>query len=214
MRAVDFDRNAGVIADRKGPDYGRRGTLRDYKLVLSAGVAQRFSAGEATSLTLIRTSSTTPVTVRFDSGSSSAELLAGEGIDDNYLGDIEIECAASQTVTVRLSTGYQRNQQTVTVNANATVQNANTCKAVPDVSVTATTKVLVIAANANRKTVLIKSLSSNTAGVRLGDNATVAAGVGLQLDPGETATLDTEAAVYAFGGASAATLTITELERV
>lgn len=188
--------------------------INSFPLALSANVELVLDVSEATCISLF--DATSSIKVRFNEASNWVPMRKGDDIGPHPVKftKVTLLSTSSQNVTILVGDAEVRQSTNVNVNSSATVQSANTCKASTDVSVTATSKVLVIAANANRKAVLIKSLSTNTVGVRLGDNATVAANAGIQLDPGETATFDTEAAVYAFGGASAATLCITELERV
>jgi hypothetical protein len=64
----------------------------------------------------------------------------------------------------------------------------------------------VVAADSSRKSVTISNLSSNVQIMRIGDsNAGAARGV--ELSPGQSVTLETESAVYAYNpGASAESL--------
>ena len=71
-----------------------------------------------------------------------------------------------------------------------------------DVSVGAGVSAVVVAANVNRKNLIITSLSSNSAAGRVGDN-TVTATKGAELMPGGSIELRTTAAVSIFNTHSA-----------
>lgn len=187
--------------------------FQDFTLTLSAGVPQYLHFGEASSITLI--TATSPVLIKFNNGSSSVTFSAGDGLDENDFSDIEISSAAAQTVVVRLSTGYQRTAQTVNVNASATIASANSNPALSDVTVGAGLKVLVAAANTNRRQLIIRSDDANTTSVRIGNTTTVGATSGIKVNPDDTLILDSSAAVYAFNpSASAVVLSATEVEKV
>lgn len=218
MREARFDREripAGQEARDPNGNYERANPAKDYQLALQAGVPIQYQVPRSRSFTLISASGGTPVTVRFNGGSQKQTMNPGDGQDAIDFDDIEVESAAAQTIKFRIGDGYQRTGISVNNTVTATVQNANTSKGVPDVAVGAGLTVLVVGANATRKEVLIKSRSVNTDNVRLGNAATVGATTGLELEPGQTATFDTEAAVYAHNpGTTSVTLTVTELERV
>lgn len=189
---------------------------RDYKLSLAANVPLQFSAADASSLTLISASAGSPVKITFDNGSSSISARVGDGLDDNALGEVSFESAAAQDIVVRVSTGFQRTSTGVNVNATATVESANVNKGVADVTIAPNVKALIIGANANRKSVLIRSDDANTGAVRIADNATVAAATGYKLLPDDSIALSSEGAIYAFNPSLTApvVLSIIELERV
>lgn len=199
---------------RGGSPYGSgSGRLRDYSFSLEANVPQILPAGDTTSLTIVSASAGAPVEVTFDAGSSKSRLMPGEGLDDNYLGDVYLKSAAAQTVVVRISRGYQRSAQTVNVNSTATVSVSNTCDAVADISIPATSSAALVGANADRKELLITNLS-NTVTIRVGSAGTVGASAGTPIFPLQTAVITTEAAVSAYNpGGAAVSVAVTELAR-
>lgn len=188
-------------------------SFQDYTIVLAAGVEQARRFTGFSSFTIL--DATSQVSVRADDGSYQNGLVAGDGFDEVKFETLAFLSAVAQTIRVRFSRGYQRTGQTVNVNASATVSVANSNKALADVTIAAGNTLQVAGANANRKAVVIKSRSVNTDNVRLGNAVTVGAAAGNELEPGESATYETEGAVYAHNpGATSVTLTVTELEKL
>lgn len=98
------------------------------------------------------------------------------------------------------------------ISVSATVNQSNTITPLADVSLTAVTPTVIVAANVNRKELLVKNPSSNAASIRIG-SATVGAAKGFELEPGESTILTTTAAVYGYS-APGETVSVTELEFV
>lgn len=82
-----------------------------------------------------------------------------------------------------------------------------------DVTLVAATRATIKAANASRRAIIVQSLASNTGNVRVGDNTCtdVAPGKGNELQPGQSITIKTTAAVYAFSTAGGQVLSINEV---
>lgn len=115
---------------------------------------------------------------------------------------VGITSATNQTITVAISRQpiqYDR----LTGSISSTIASGTTLDSVADVSVNATTTTQVAAANANQKSVTIKNLSNNTAAFRIGDIGAGAAN-GHELNPGESITIETTAAVYGYNSHSGA----------
>lgn len=68
---------------------------------------------------------------------------------------------------------------------------------VADVSIATVTTAQIVAANVARREVMITNLAANTANFRIGDSGAGAAN-GIELQPGQTITLTTTAAVYGY----------------
>lgn len=98
------------------------------------------------------------------------------------------------------------------VSVSATVNQSNQVTPLADVTLTAAAATQIAAANSSRKEIMIKNPVANTAAVRIGD-ATAAANVGFELEPGESLVVTTTAAVYAYS-AAAQDMSLTELEFV
>lgn len=194
----------------------RRAPAKDYQIALQANVPYPYPVPRSRSFTLVSASGGTPVKVRFNGGSQQQTMSPGDGQDEIDFDDVEFESASAQVIKFRVGDGYQRTGQTVNVNTTATVANSNSNPALADVLIPANTKVQIAPANANRKSLLVRSIPENTAAIRLGNNATVTATAGLRIDPDETVSLPTEGAVYAHNTSltDAQTVTLIELERV
>lgn len=87
----------------------------------------------------------------------------------------------------------------VTVEVGSTLDNA------AHVSTVATTITLLSAANTARRFITISSLSTNTANIQIG-SAAVGAAAGLILEPGDSITLETTAAVYYYTATAGQTI--------
>lgn len=81
-----------------------------------------------------------------------------------------------------------------------------------DDSIAATTTVLVLAANTDRKEAIITNLADNGAKIRVGDSNT-GASRGVELSPGQSITLETTAAIYVYNaGAASQSVALLEVE--
>lgn len=189
--------------------------INSFPLALSANVELVLDVAPSTCISLF--DATSSIKVRFNETSNWVPMRKGDDIGPFPVDfkKITLLSTSSQNVTILVGDAEVRQSTNVNVNATATVQNANTSKGVADVTIGAGLKVLIVAANANRKEAIIKNLSTNTDLIRVADNATVAAAVGHPLEPSESAVLATEAAIYGFNpGSTSVTVSILELERV
>jgi hypothetical protein len=176
--------------------------LRDFALTLTAGVEQ--SPGIAGNFYHIL-EATDDVYISLDNG-GYAKRMKGIGEKAEF---IELRLKSLVTQNIRLVAGYgelidTRDNVSVTVSATVTPSDVITPKT--DVSLPAGgPATLICAANANRKSLMIKHNNGNDPAdiVRLGSSS-VAATSGLEIVAGETVTIETEAAVYGFNTGSAA----------
>lgn len=81
------------------------------------------------------------------------------------------------------------------------------------ISTAAAAVTLISAANTNRKRITVSSLSTNTANIQIGP-ITIGAANGYILEPGDSFTLDTEAALYYYTATAAQTLSFIEERKV
>jgi len=79
-----------------------------------------------------------------------------------------------------------------------------------DVSLGAAAKTLILAANISRVEALITNLAANASTVRIGD-VNAAAARGVELAPGQTITLETEGAIYAWNPGAAQSVGVIEV---
>lgn len=133
-------------------------------------------------------------------------LAAGKEFDR-----VRITSAVNQTLQVCLAYG-EASLQRIVGNITATLTKAATLADAADVVVVqGAAAAQIIAASAARRTVMIKSLSTNTQSVRLG--AAPGAARGYELVPGESVFWDVTAAIKAWTAAGAnQTLAIVEID--
>lgn len=91
----------------------------------------------------------------------------------------------------------------VALSVSATVTPGASVSASAVVSVPAVSSAAVLAANANRLSAIIANPATNTDPIRVG-GAGVAAASGIELQPGDSITLATTAAIYAYNGKASA----------
>jgi len=114
---------------------------------------------------------------------------------------------AANTVTLIVGTGeFKRLELTGEVSLVNTGLDS-----LADVSLVAAATTQISAANANRREIIIKNLSTNTQIFRIGDSGAGLAN-GHELLPGETITITTQAAVHGYNpGAGAESVTVVEV---
>lgn len=182
--------------------------LRAYSLTLAAGASKRLIvSGDWIQIVVAPVDD---LMVRFDD-SQKVQMYAGQGVR-TYYSTVELESATGQTVTVWLGYGHATDSRaTANVNVSTTVAPGNTLNNGGDVSLTSGAATQILAADTDRLYATISNGSSNTVTVRIG-NASVVGTTGIPLEPGETISVGTTAAIYGFqasGGAvtiSAATV--------
>jgi hypothetical protein len=125
---------------------------------------------------------------------------------------VKITSATEQTVLAIVSNRpitYDR----MSLSGNVDVSKADVLDSLADDSIAAVTTELVSAADTTRRKAVITNLITNTDEVRVGDVGCGAAN-GTPLQPGESITLETTAAIYVYnskaGGAQSVAITITK----
>lgn len=108
---------------------------------------------------------------------------------DGFSG-VDMTSATVQTVKVWI--GYD-SESDYAPSQEVAIPSPESFESIADVTVGSGTEIL--AANSNRKEAIIAALSSNALVVRIGDSG-VAVGNGLELSPGQSVVLTTQAAIY------------------
>lgn len=120
---------------------------------------------------------------------------------------LDIAVTVACTVTICVSDQRQASNTTaVNATVSATISPAGTVTQPGDVACANAAATLLVAGNANGLAVLIRSSAANAYGlgtVRIG-TAGVTAAQGVELNPGETMTLDVTAPIYAYNNSGAA----------
>lgn len=190
----------------------RQRGMTPIRVTLAAGVPQRFGV-EGDYIHVI-TAPVTDLSVRFDSG-EKVPMYEGVGFR-RYYREFELESATGQSVIVLAGFGSVFDgRATANVSVTATVAAGNTLSSGADVSCTANTRVLLLAADTLRTYATFTNVSSNTLTMRIGD-VTVTGASGTPLEPGETLTIATTAAVYAWNASmtTAETLNASSVRQV
>lgn len=169
---------------------------RDYYLTFTgAGIQEIKARGR---FLRVLSAPSAPVFLAFD-GSTELERRAGQGV--NYGGAfnrIAVRSTVAQTVLVCVSDERQDDdQEEVSVSVAATVAPGNTLGAGGDVSIPATSSNVLSASDATRLALIVANPPGNTDPVRVG-GAGVNASSGIELQPGDSITLATTAAVHAY----------------
>lgn len=127
------------------------------------------------------------------------QITLSEGDDAVLSGFSRVEfshaAGADQAFTVLIGRGTR--SSSARVSGNVSISKPSTLASTADVVLAASAQTLIKAANATRREIIIKSLSENLVAIRVGENAAAAAR-GHELMPGESITLTTTAAVYAW----------------
>lgn len=122
---------------------------------------------------------------------------------------VEIESAAAQTVKAsvsRAATGLLR----ITGAIDADITKATTLDSLPDVVIGAGATQILAAADSTRREILVSNLAANASPIRVGDGGASAAN-GVPCAPGETVTITTSGAVYAYSAtAQSVAVTVTK----
>lgn len=175
-------------------------TLRnyqDYPLNLLAGVEQELAVSGSYWQIVTAPS---PVQLVFDE-SRRVTRPAGSGGPASY-NRVRVRSAVDQAVVISLGfidgvAPYDRGNSVFTGTINVASSVPSTTASPPDVSIPPGTQVLLMAAGATRRSVLLKLITECDSGIRIGDSST-AANRGYQLDTGDSANVDGTAALYAF----------------
>lgn len=175
----------------------RQRGMTPIRVNLTAGTPQRFDvAGDWVACI---TAAATDLTARFDQ-SEKVPLPAGLGFR-RYYKTIELESATGGIFVVLAGFGSVADAR-ATVNANLTVNTApgNTVPVGGDVALVAGVATVLCALDATRLAATVTNPSSAAASVRVGP-AGVGAANGFLLEPGESVTIATTAALYGYSAA-------------
>lgn len=186
--------------------------MRTVEITFSAGETHQFPGGNF----FMILEAPSPVDVQFFRHGAPVDDKA-EAVEAGFIaqpkrrGDglafdsVEITSATAQTVKVVISQGtgsYQRLIGEVNIKKDTGLSTY-----VDKSMTTAAYTTQLLAANANRREAIITNLETNTVTIRVGDStATVSAGVPVR--PGESLTLATTAAIYAYKPATSGTLEV------
>jgi hypothetical protein len=185
--------------------------FRSYTVSLTAGQEQEFNiAGEMFAVI----ESAGEFTLTFDETMRIAKTVAGMGGRfESIYSRVKLLSTTTQTVTLVLGFG-EFNDARASVNAtiNTSISPSDTALNPADVTV-GVAATAIVAANANRKEVLIHVPSDAANSIRVG-SATVTAGAGLEVEAGSTIALNVECAIYAIrDGGSDVDVSIIDLTR-
>lgn len=187
--------------------------IRKYGLSLQAGVPQTVElSGDSWRVDTL--SAGTAITLTFDDQHSFVAKAGWHG--RRPFRRVTVTSSVVQDVDLYLGRGdLQADTATVTIsNATFTPDILNTIQNPADVSILAGASGLVSGGAATKRETIIKNPSSNSASFRIG-GATVTAGAGVELEPGETIVLTGNTAIYAYNLHSASqSLSVTELHYV
>lgn len=128
------------------------------------------------------------------------EAKVGGFVVSNQSG-VDVDC-----VFIAIEGEYQR----AAVVGSVVVVKAATLTSTADVALGAGAQTLIKASSTNRREIIIKNLSGNASSIRIGENAAAAAR-GHELMPGESITLTTAAAVYAWNPGAGQSVSVLEV---
>lgn len=187
--------------------------IRKYGLSLQAGVPQTVELnGDFWRVDTL--SAGTAITITFDDQHSFVAKAGWQG--RRPFRRVTVSSPVVQDVELYLGRGdLDADTATVTISsATFTPDVLNTIENLADVSILAGASDLVSAGAGTKRETIIKNPSSNTASFRVG-GSTVAAGAGVELEPGETIVLTGNMAIYAYNLHSGAqSLSVTEVHFV
>ena len=141
-------------------------------------------------------SSTGAFTITFDESARITGTVAGTGGEfDGKYENVVFLSTTTQTVVVVLGFGkYNDSRASINANISTTIAPSDTLDDPADVVVGVAAS-LIVAANADRKEVMIHVPSDAANSIRIGTASVTATG-GLEVEPGSTITLGVESAVY------------------
>ena len=170
------------------------GTPRDYRLTFTGAGTQEVQARGRFLRVLDAPSSSIFIQ---PSHGSELERRAGQSINvERPFHRIRVRSTVAQTVRIQVAdTRQDDDQETVNVNATATITPGNTLPTGGDVSIPALTSATVAAGDANQLAVSITNISNQE--LRIG-GVGVGAASGEPLVPGEKKTIATTAAVACY----------------
>lgn len=184
------------MSDSYGEIAQRQRGMTPIRVTLAAGVPQRFPIEGDWVHCLTAPAGVNDLYARFDQ-SEPVPLPQGVGFR-RYYKIIELESATGGAFLVLGGFGSVADARaTVNANVTTTVAPGNTMNNGGDVATLSGAATQLLAADPDRLYAIISNPSSNSATVRIG-NATVGAADGAPLEPGETITVGTTAALYGY----------------
>ncbi len=149
---------------------------------------------------------------------SGSRLYFSSGIEYKTSGtdeftSIQIFNVGGSPLTVTLGWGYgELNDNRLTATAALNIATPTGLQTTADQTVNSNSSGLIVAANNDRKEVIISNLADNGGKMRIGDS-NVSSTRGVELSPGQSITLTTTAAIYAYNlGVSSQNVAILEVE--
>lgn len=126
--------------------------------------------------------------------------------------NVSIVSATGQTIKAAIGDGDgEYNRTAGEVDSNAVIPAG--FEGETDVALTNGAATLVAAANASRAEITITSILANTVEIRVGGQTTAAADKGTPLQPGESMTIETTAAIYVYCAAAAQKVALSFTEK-
>lgn len=150
-------------------------------------------------------------------GEYGGEMEAGRGFDlpdgETYksLHLVNTDGANPLTVTFNYGRGSYRDAKLQVSGSIETSLAGSAFPSTADVPLGATATTQILAANTSRKEVLVSNLAANPATIRVGD-VNAGAGRGVEVAPGQTITVNTTAAIYAYNPGAAQNVGVVEIE--
>lgn len=142
---------------------------------------------------------TDDVYIKLDDISTELKRAVKSQVSSEGFESVVIRSAVAQTIRLCISDEPQdEGREAVSVSVTASVTPGNTFAGVADVALVAATATTILAADADRLTALIKNPSSNTASVRIGTTGSTGAAQGFELEPGESISIATTAAIVGY----------------
>lgn len=173
--------------------------MRPIRVTLAAGVPQRFQKSGDWIAAI--TAPVSDLTVRFDN-SEKTPLPQGLGFRA-YYDEVEFESATGQAIVVLVGYGsVSDSRANVTATLSVNIAAGNQIDNGADVATASGAATLLLPVDLTRLHAIICNPSTNTATVRIG-SATVGAGSGIPLEPGESLEYEITGAIYAFQNSGA-----------
>lgn len=189
------------MSDSYGNVAPKQRGMTPIRVALAAGVPQRWTIPGDWVAAVTAPVGVTDLTARFDD-SEKVPLPGGIGFR-RYYNTIELESATGGAFVVMVGFGSVADaRSTANVTVNTTIAPGAIVDNGGDVSCPAAAATLLSALDAGRLSLTVTNPSTNTKTMRIG-NAGVGAASGVILEPGESVTLSTTAAVYAYNPAGA-----------
>ena len=177
--------------------------MRDYDFSIAPGETER-RAVVGRFIRVKSASAEIRVQAENKDGRIVADLSANEGLRfavPERFEQIRVTNNGAATVAAVLTVGFGEVDDS-SVSGALSVSKSSGVRTTADQSIAAAGS-YTVAADTSRREVLVQALAANTDALRVGD-ASTSAGQGLELQPGQTATLETSGAVVIYNPSAAA----------